>query len=120
MVVSPIKRINCGDTTVLPITYIYSRFCHILNNNLYSKMLFKFILKKIAFHSKFIGKLFKTIFSKQAGCREDCSISAIVTLCWRYHHLYLYNLLLKIVPSLVTEDGAFCHMNGEGVFQHPL
>ena len=42
--------------------------------------------------------------------REDCSISAIVTLCWRYHHLYLYNLLLKIVPSLVTEDGAFCHM----------
>ena len=26
----------------------------------------------------------------------------------------MYNLLLQIVPSLVTEDGAFCHMVGLG------
>ena len=43
--------------------------------------------------------------------REDVGISTIVTLSRRYHHLYLCNLLLKIVPSPVTEDGAFCDLN---------
>ena len=43
--------------------------------------------------------------------REDCSISAMVTLCWRYYHLYMYKLLLKIVPSWVTEDGVTCLIN---------
>ena len=62
MVVSPRKSINSEDTTILPITYICSRFYHLLNNRLYSKMLIKFILNKIAIHSKFNDKVFKNIF----------------------------------------------------------
>ena len=80
MVVSPIKRINCGDTAILPITYICPRFNHLLNNNLYSKMLFAFILKKNAIHSKFIDKLFKTIFSKQAINRRLYNLHMYITL----------------------------------------
>ena len=59
MVVSSRKSIDSEDTTILPISYVCSRFYHLLNNSLYSKMLFKFILDKIAIHSKFIDKVFK-------------------------------------------------------------
>ena len=42
--------------------------------------------------------------------REDGGIFTIDTLSWRYHHFRWYNLLLKIVSSLVLGDGAFCDL----------
>ena len=64
MVVSPRKRNNSEDTSILPSTNVHSRFYHLLNNLLYRKMLFKFIPNKNAIHSKFFDKVFKNIFNK--------------------------------------------------------
>ena len=64
MVVSPIKSNNSGDTTILPATYICSRLYNLHYILLKKKMIYKFILNKIAIYLEFIDKIFKYIFSK--------------------------------------------------------
>ena len=49
----------------------------------------------------------------QMNISSSSGISTIVTLSWGYHHLHLYNLLPKIVPSSVTEDGTFWPRRGQ-------
>ena len=85
MVVSPTKSNNSGDTTILPATYICSRFYYLLYN-LLRKMLFKFILNKIAIYLEFIDKIFKYIFSKRGFKRG-------------LYNLYTYITYWKIAPS---------------------
>ena len=86
MVVSPTKSNHSGDTTILPATYICLRFYHLLYNLLQRKMLYKFILNKIAIYLEFIDKIFKYIVSKKGF---KCGL----------YNLYIYITYWKIPPS---------------------